>query len=328
MSKSTRLNALLMPLLILTLNGCWSDNPSDWYQDYLSRVARVQNVEKVTMTPTPLAHLPRKRELFIDIEPLSIGLLDSYQLRQCGLFNLIAERNSVLGKVADEFHRYDYQRQLLEGLVQCQANDIIDAQLKQKLAEIENHKQAQLNAHQWNLLYTSEAMQHQLSGNHWLEKALTPQVQQVGQALEYIQRAFSGEPYQIQQVQETLEKSAVIGNLDFSLVNATHQLDTVTRQLNTFDETIICSAQRDATKFKYLNNVFEQQYVGVIQPYMAQLDSYYQILNPVLTLFEPQPELHPYVYPLVNNHNQFRRAIRDHVNYWQQLFKRCGRQVG
>ena len=150
MIKVRTLTLLVLVLGTLVLSGCWSDTPRDWYQDYLSRVARVQGVEKITMTPSPYTNLPRKRELTIEIEPLSIGLLDSYQLRQCGLFNLIAERNSILGKVANEFHRYDYQRQLLMGLKQCQANNIIDAELKEKLAEIENQKQAQLKAHQWN----------------------------------------------------------------------------------------------------------------------------------------------------------------------------------
>ncbi|QSA19926.1 DUF3080 family protein, partial [Vibrio furnissii] len=31
------------------------------------------------------------------------------ELRKCALFSLIAERNSVLGKVQDEFRRFDYE---------------------------------------------------------------------------------------------------------------------------------------------------------------------------------------------------------------------------
>ena len=40
-----------------------------------------------------------------------------------------------------------------------------------------------LYQHQWNLAYTSHAMQEQLKGRHWLEQKLTDQVTQVNHAI-------------------------------------------------------------------------------------------------------------------------------------------------
>ncbi|MFX3791464.1 DUF3080 family protein, partial [Streptococcus suis] len=82
---------------------------------------------------------------------LSIGLIDSYQLRQCGLFNLIAERNSVLGKVADQFRNYDYQVALLAGVGKCLSSNELDPEIVELLKEIEQQKLAQFPLHQWNL---------------------------------------------------------------------------------------------------------------------------------------------------------------------------------
>lgn len=318
----------LIVVSLISLSGCMTDNPSDDFVQYLTRVARVQDAPQVEIQAVNDYQLPRKRDLRIEIPNLSIGLLDSYQLRQCGLFNLIAERNSVLGKVADPFRHYDYQQALLEGLNNCLASEQIDEELKSQLAVITEQKHPELALHRWNLLYASDAMQRQLTGSQWLEPELSQTVTQVNQALDSLKLALNQTDISVTQAQEVLEKTPILGPLNYSLAHASAQLKRVTLQLNQYDAEIICAERRDRTKFKYLNNVFEQQYVANIQPYMAQLDSYYQQLTANLDLFAPQPHIHPYRYPLELNHQAFRLAIRDHVNYWQGLFKRCGRKLG
>lgn len=318
----------LVVVACLILSACQSDSPSIFFDDYLTRVVRVQNAPQVESTLEEYVNLPRKRDLYIEIPSISIGLLDSYQLRQCGLFNLIAERNSVLGKVADEFRNYDYQNALLGGLSRCINSPQLDPELQQVLTEIGTQKRAQLALHQWNLLFASEAMQKQLQGNQWLEANLGQTVSEVNEALTRLNLAFHQSEEKTIDVQEILEKNNIIGNLNYSLVMATSKLNLVTHQLTEYDHTVICQPNHDTTKYQYLNNVFEQQYVAKVQPYMAQLDRYYQTLSANLTLLAPQPDIHNYVYPLTQNHQAFRLAVRRHVDYWQQLFKRCGRKLG
>ncbi|WP_237767903.1 DUF3080 domain-containing protein [Vibrio bivalvicida] len=318
---------MLIPTLF-ALTACQADSPSIFFDDYLTRVARVQDAPEVGKESDSYTNLPRKRDLYVEIPPVSIGLLESYQLRQCGLFNLIAEKNSVLGKVADEFRNYDYQRALLDGLSRCLNSDKLDQELTLKLADIEQKKRPQLSLHQWNLVFASDTMQKQLQGYQWLEANLGQTVLEVSQALKVLQLASYSSNSQVIEVQEVLEKSPIVGDLNYSLAMATTKLNQVTRQLSEYDHRIICATNRDSTKFKYLNNVFEQQFVGKVQPYMAQLDGYYQTLSSNLSLLDPKPNIHSYVYPLKKHHVEFRQAIRRHVDYWQQLFKRCGRKVG
>ncbi|MFA0552114.1 DUF3080 domain-containing protein [Vibrio lentus] len=319
------------PLLCLSmvLTGCFDDSPQNYFDDYQTKIANVQDADEIR-EDWELESFPRKRELFIEVPSLSIGLIDSYQLRQCGLFNLIAERNSVLGKVADEFRNYDYQVALLEGVGQCLSNNELESEIVELLREIEQQKLAQFPLHQWNLIYASEAMQSQMRGSQWLRADIGDQVRQTSDALEHINQALniplvSGKTTE---VQERLEKSSTLGDLYYSLSRASAELDTITQQLTTFDANIICGKQRDTTKFRYLNNVFEQQYIDKVQPYMAQLDGYYQQLAPQLVMFDAQPELHSYYFPIKDAHQAFRSSTRRHVDYWQQLFKRCGRKVG
>ncbi|WP_210442770.1 DUF3080 domain-containing protein [Vibrio crassostreae] len=319
------------PLIFLTvvLGGCFGEGPGDLFDDYQTKIARVQDADEIKEN-WEFESLPRKRELSLDVPSLSIGLIDSYQLRLCGLFNLIAERNSVLGKVADEFRNYDYQVALLEGVGKCLSSDELDPEIIELLREIEQQKLAQFPLHQWNLIYASDAMQSQMRGSQWLRADIGEQVRQTSDALEHINQALntslvSGKTIE---VQEVLEKSSTLGDLYYSLARASVELDTITKQLTTFDANIICGKQRDTTKFRYLNNVFEQQYIGKVQPYMAQLDGYYQQLASQLVMFDAQPELHSYYFPIKDTHQAFRASTRRHVDYWQQLFKRCGRKVG
>ena len=315
-------------LLSVFLVGCW-DSKGDMFDEYHSRVARVQDEDKTTQE-WQFDALPRKRKLNIDIEPISMGLLDSYQLRECGLFNLIAERNSVLGKVADPFRNFDYQVAFLNGLGDCLNHQGISSDVHQQLLNIEQQKRDQLAMHQWNLLYASDAMQSQLRGSQWISEDVNLKVQRVSDALNYLNQSFNATITlgSITEVQETLEKQVVLGDLHYSLSVATFELNQITEQLKTFDHKIICGKQRDTTKFRHLNNVFEQQFIGIVQPYMAQLDGYYQQLAPHLSLFEAQPQLHSYTFPLVETHQEFRATIRQHVDYWKSLFERCGRKVG
>ncbi|MBY7730917.1 DUF3080 domain-containing protein [Vibrio splendidus] len=321
----------LTPLcLTMVLTGCVDDSPQNYFDDYQTKIANVQDADEI-QEDWELESLPRKRELFIEVPSLSIGLIDSYQLRQCGLFNLIAERNSVLGKVADEFRNYDYQVALLEGVGKCLSNNELDPEIVELLREIEQQKLAQFPLHQWNLIYASDAMQSQMRGSRqWLRADIGEQVRQTSDALEHINLALntplvSGK---VIEVQERLEKSSTLGDLYYSLSHASVELDIITQQLTTFDASIICGKQRDTTKFRYLNNVFEQQYIGKVQPYMAQLDGYYQQLAPQLGMFDAQPDLHSYYFPIQDAHQAFRASTRRHVDYWQTLFKRCGRKVG
>ncbi|OBT00993.1 hypothetical protein A9261_02635 [Vibrio tasmaniensis] len=315
--------------LTMLLTGCFDDSPQNYFDDYQTKIANVQDADEI-QEDWELESLPRKRELFIEVPSLSIGLIDSYQLRQCGLFNLIAERNSVLGKVADEFRNYDYQVALLKGVGQCLSNNELEPEIVELLREVEQQKLAQFPLHQWNLIYASEAMQSHMRGSQWLRADIGEQVRQTGDALEHINQALdtplvSGKTTA---VQERLEKSSTLGDLYYSLSRASAELDTITQQLTTFDANIICGKQRDTTKFRYLNNVFEQQYIDKVQPYMAQLDGYYQQLAPQLAMFDAHPELHSYYFPIKDAHQAFRSSTRRHVDYWQQLFKRCGRKVG
>lgn len=319
-------------LLSGLISACgWSEHPVD--NKFTTYIKRISNVQQATMLPFPDAvsiTLPEPRELALPVADVSFGLFDSYELRECELFTLIAEKNSILGKVQDKFRNFDYQTQLILGINRCLLSDDISHQLKQELRHLAQLKREQLPAHFNNLVFTSHAMRAQLSGYHWVDQEISSITATQKQALYAVNVSyiFSREAHpghksvSLTPYQEIIEKSPLIGRLNYSMLNATLKLNTITEQLNQFDEKIICGVGRDSTRFKTLRNVFQLYYVETIQPYLAQIDRMYYQVSPYLAFTH---SAHPsYSYPTNKIHEEFRSSIARHVKYWQQLMQRCG----
>lgn len=319
-------------LSFFILSACdWRSNPIDsMFDTYIERIANVQDEPPMPLEANQNIILPPKRELYTDVAPITIGLLDSYELRKCDLFNLIADKNSSLGKVQDPFRNFDYQVNVIEGLNLCVQSQDISSVLKAQLTPILMQKMEQLPIHFSNLVFTSEAMRAQLSGYNWVEediKVIPSTLKSALETLEMYAESLSSTSQNLSfstlvSIQETLNKQTVLGRLNYSLVNATHKLKTTTSQLNANDQNIVCAKGRDKTRFNILRNVFQSYYVDKLQPYLANLDSQYLSIEPFLTFTDTT---HPiYIYPIRDNHAKFRDAIQQHVGYWKTLFERCG----
>lgn len=319
-------------LLLLSTSGC-EPNPTSIdasLETYLERISNVQQVDALSFPHIQAQQLADKRQLLIPIDPISLGLIDSYQLRYCDLFELIAERNSILGKVQDNFRNFDYQASLYKGLAKCVVEPKIDQALRQRLGSIREQKKTELTAHWNNLLFTSEAMHMQLTSHQWYwAKRDYGMIKQALTALnhwhEYVQNPDTVQtPDPITPYQQTLETMPLLGDLYFSMTNLTDWLTTLTNQLQRHDNLMLCGPNRDPTKVARLQNVFRKFYIGEIQPYLAQVDGAYMNIASVLSPFD-QPNS---PFPIKNVHQAFRQATLDHVAYWQGLFKRCGIKVG
>ncbi|WP_243977048.1 DUF3080 domain-containing protein [Vibrio natriegens] len=323
---------------ITLLSGCTDlFNPEQALLDkYHQRLANVLDVSSVEITSLPAITIPPRRALFQPLPRLTLGLLESYQLRQCGLFNLLADKNSQLGKVQDAFHDLDYQTSLLRTLNSCLNDFPISDDERQTLTLLYGQKWSHLHTHLDNLLFASETMQKQLTASDWLSVDNKNQIAMVSEAFNLLgnmyetpNKTISRLPdIHIVQYQEVLEKSRLMGRLYYSLVNASHWLNETTQLLDTNQSKITCGKNRDITTFRYLNNVFQSIYVKEVQPYLAYLDSTYQRLDSGVSLIEKRIDLHGESYGLMDAHNAFRKRTLEHIQFWQGLFKRCGVTVG
>ncbi|WP_104026837.1 DUF3080 domain-containing protein [Vibrio jasicida] len=328
--------ALVLPTTLLSGCNDWFNPEKAVFEKYNQRLANVLDTSESELEASPAVTIPDKRELFQELPRLSLGLLESYQLRQCGLFNLLAEKNSQLGKVQDAFYDFDYQTNLLRTLNGCMSDYPLSDEENTKLNGLYDQKWHHLTVHLDNMLLTSDAMRKQLTGSEWLPLESKDQVAHVRDAFLALDEMYQT-PYRalsrlpdvtIVNYQEEIEKTRLVGRLYYTLLDATHWLEQTTHMLEANQDKIICGANRDTTQFRYLRNVFQTIYVAEVQPYMAYVDSTYQQLDGGLSLVEKRMQAHGANYGIEKAHDQFREETIKHVQFWKNLFKRCGVKIG
>ncbi|MFG0731681.1 DUF3080 family protein [Photobacterium damselae] len=341
-------------LFIVVLNGCdtlsSSDSPFHIYAQRLANVLDTSFDERTVNTYLDIIPYPDNRDIYQTIPDIRIGLLDAYELRQCGLFHLIAERNSVLGKVQDKTRQLRYEILFLQGLRTCLATLDTKTDLYQQLVSIEQQKQQQIPQYLWNMLFTGEEWRKQFVINYqWINSKqqngfhafldAVRLVNYLSQSTEQQAIIPSNQLDLLLQSQAKLYKNPYFGRLLYSIAQSTAWLNAITHMLKDHQESIYCGSGRNNQKAQYLNNVFYKYYSQDIQSYLATLSSQYQQLQPLLLeLYQhslqhgitPSPQMSRYSQYYFANHlyRNFKQATLEHVEYWKTLFKRCNFPVG
>ena len=325
--------------LLLSLTGCFGDDPAiAQFETYQQRLANVVETDPLPLSEAISIPLPRKRDLLLPLADIRMGLLDAYELRECGLFQLIADRNSILGKVQDAFRHLDYEIKLLNTVAYCLTN-IENETLTEQLTALQEQKSQQLTTVYWNTFASSEAWRKQLipAGN-----ALIPPDEPFphSDALLAIARyanLIGQKPQEVDAIslQEPIEKQHYLGAVFLSLDESTRRLNTITQQLERDDHLIICGENRDPTRLNYLRNVFDTFFIGAVQPYVSKLNGLYLDVQPSLhqlnaSINAAPSDFQPYqdAYLKGDRYDEFQHAVKHHVQYWQSLFSRCQITVG
>ncbi|MGF1688969.1 DUF3080 domain-containing protein [Photobacterium japonica] len=338
---------MLCGLAITLLAGCDRHSADAQFDTYQARLANVLDVSAQSPDNIETVPFPDTRDLMLPVEDIRINLLDAYELRQCGLFNLIAERNSILGKVQDKTRQLRYELLFLHGLQHCLTVLPDDTDLYATLLDYQTKKQQQFPISLWNMLTTGKEWRQQFTLHY---QAFTPQ-QLYGfnaslAAFSYAQHLAthiaahnSISEKQANRVlfhQEQLHPYHYFGQLAYSIEHATLWLNTITTLLTNHEAAILCGENRNQQKATYLSNVFYKHFVSTLQPYLAELDSQYQQIQPfLLILLRPPrtidaPSLSRYYqyYIAGEQHQAFRDATLAHVDFWKRTFKRCNIRVG
>ncbi|RWX57070.1 DUF3080 domain-containing protein [Photobacterium chitinilyticum] len=340
---------LLVVILVFTflaLIGCEDNSAEDSLKTYNERLANVLDVSPSQAPDTDIPQLAKTRELALPIEDIRIGLLDAYELRKCGLFQLIAERNSVLGKVQDKTHRFRYELLFMDGLENCLETLPQDADILVDIKQLHQLKQQQLPIYLWNMLTTGEEWRKQF---RIYRRAFTlgnfPGSVENQEAMRYLlaihTALMNGEtvpPKQAERLlvfQQQIHTHRYFGQLVYSIARSRDWLNSSTRLLESNESRIICGTNRNQQKAIYLSNVFHRFFASDIQPYFAELDSQYrQIQISLQVLLQPpsavSTKFAPYYQSYIAGelHSSFREAIINHVKFWQRTFKRCQIKLG
>ncbi len=309
--------------------------------DYQQRVANTIDQPAITPDLPAPAQPPQARELRTFIEPLNLSFLDTLRLDQCPLGQLLAHRNSSLGRLTSGLRRYHQDRLIAQALVEC-AKLVEDSALQQRLAEAAVAKQNQLPLLAAQAIAEEKALQQSFRfGPAGLTELDASKFSPYLSALQTINRLLNPESPQLPSEQELeqalqqLEQGDYLQSLWRTLHDQDHYLIALTPLVAHLPKQGGCLSAGTPTRARVLRNVFIQYFSGPVQQQISQATREAQHVEPYFNALIDALQVHPNYQPLIAHYQSLQalptsltRNTREHVRYWQKFFEACDFKPG
>lgn len=339
--------AILIALVSL-LSACDPfSTPESMMDTYTSRLAYVLDADVEPITAISIEALPRPRDRRVEIEQLDISMLAFLSLYGCELQVVVAERNSILGRVMTPLNELRYQLRFIDKAQQCLPM-LEDDSLRQQLTLAIQHKRERLSAYFWNAIWSDEPMTVLLTRSKGLFSLKdNEQVSVLNEQLDTLIRLSQ----QLDTINDEtafedvvdIQQNWVFNPLAGQLVNSASLL---IRTLNHGSELMqqrienkpLCYQHKPNTQSENLKGLFFSVYIGRVQPYLAKTaQAGEQVFSRLQQLAGQQGAVMPEGFKLYYQNvltveragtvwQQLDDAIRLHTRRWQQLFSQCGMQ--
>lgn len=340
-------------LVTLSCAGCGDDGPSAMLDDYVERLAGVLRVDpgEVEGYRAQLLAYPARRHRRLPLADVRIGLLDFLDLRRCGLYRIVAERNSVLGRVMPVSQQLVYEHRLLVSLRACLRQlpgDGADRRaLREKLDQVEAIKIADLPRAYWNATFGSPEFEHMLSlaasplpvgaldrDSAAIERALD-RLAAIGPRLGHA--SLELDSGRLEGHYQALLARRLAGELLGAVDLLRHHLDAAAQVLETrLAQGPVCTPDKPGPSARAVEAVFREHYVARVRPYLAtvhrQARDWLTLVNRLAheqrghstpafdAYFEAQLSMQANgaLWP------RFQRARERHTQAWRAVLVQCG----
>lgn len=324
-------------LIILILAGC-SKAPSEINLDYHTRL----NTQLTLPELTP--YQDNKKLVvptFSNIDASTIGILQLNKLQHCQLGQLIAERNSQLGKVSGPSSEFVYNVRFIQMVPKCVAT-LNDAELTKQLNEVKQQKADLLFTYWEKMLFLDKQLASlYLPVSYSLLDVNQTQKQHIFNTLNYLTSVKSAlvnqEFNQINSAELEAHLATLFKNSYLpSLLRAMYEQIFILQQQNKALESVsfsdICKTGHNNISATVLTNIFSKFYGSKIQGYHNDLLREYMQVKPALLGLWQNQNQQPYksdlkIHPLSLDTSLKQYSVT-HVTWWQQLYKRCHIQPG
>ena len=332
------LRALGYVFVALWLTGC-SDVPTALtpLADYQTRVANTLQRETISYQVVPVPQLPDVRELRNEVPRVSISLLDSWRLDQCAAGQLIAQRNSALGKLEGGVSRYFFDRKLTQALADCVAalERSGDQALAKRLQNAYREKLQTLPASRQLALATDDALRHSLriaptsletADDDAFAATLAALDRVIAVLSEPISARTDSSDTQLEQALQRLHQSDYLPKLWRTL----HELHYYLRQLEPLLSELATAAGCDSRgrpeRAEVLHTVFLKYFIQQVQPQLGGFTRQGYAVNDrlqQLIAISEQPALQQYLQELSALTQRLNQSSKAHVQPWQDFFAAC-----
>ncbi len=309
------------------------------FEDYLVRLGRSLDQERVAITPSPPLAFPARRTLAIRYPRHSISLIELYKLADCELHELIARRNSILGKVARPSRQLVYELRFLALAQQCViVIQDTEAALASELAAVITVKQQQLPQRIWQAILGAEEWRQFWNAPQRLGDYPAQTSSVVMESLDYLNAAaaawLTGQwRVDSQLLEHHLQRMASgDGGALLSAWQLSHAyLAAATR---TIEQRIqrgpLCIKGMTSSKGRVFDTVTRKFFIGAVQPWLAAINRrQYELMAAVHRLEHTLNAASPASYRawMVNRDQLLEAATaapRQHVEAIRPVLESCG----
>lgn len=331
----TLYKALAISFLFL-LGGC--SEHKKIANDLADYNERLQSYTGILNAPTPNIYnleAPEKLTLKLGVEQLSINLREFHAFNDCSLNQLVAQRNTALGKMQLPSSRFAYESKLIFELLACQQNlknDNEKSELREKLAQWTTLKQQQLPLAWVNLITQSnETVAHFTGGSGYISGTSNDNFQATKQALTFLLKSKTEHPIDASALElhlQQLGNSTLLAKQWRTQILLKQELDNISSLLLTYLESNTCNNMKEEKSIEIMQNIFRIFFADRIQPVAGQLNHYHYQLSPLVTQLSESSKMPPEFVRYLSLHNKlnyeaYADAMQSHIKIWQQIFTRC-----
>ncbi len=320
----------MLALALATLTACGDacDVRPPRERALAAYVAAIDPDADVQDLASSLQRLPGYPQRSIEVPRRTIDLSGFLSLQGCALGERIGERNSGLGRVMMDSQRWVYEAAFLRDADVCLS--ALAEPERGELAAVIADKRADLSSVVWNAIWAGPEIQHlvALSGRD-LDPGATGAAGPANDALATLRR-LADDPLhvtapELEGALATLRGSTIGGDVLRALDALAHFLGAAADRLE---------AAATAPDCPRLRVVFERDYVGDLQPYIARTHRVGVALLPVLrALYEetsarssaPLPAVAAWAEQLgpTGVWGRYEAALARHTAAWRVLGERC-----
>lgn len=273
--------AMLLCVTLCSFLGCRSDSVSDRVFRYRAALESVLDAPSNEQLPRVRLRLPPRRDRRLDVSDHRIGFFDFLSTVGCPLSEVLAARNSALGKVLVPTRRLAHEVNVLSAIDDCLPT--LPEARATRLREQATYKRTDLPSHVWNAVWLDENLERFLSTAPaaFIGRGdPSDGAKQLAHAAEALERL---DVEALDSALHALRDDPSMGARLTDLVIATEELHRVVRLLAEHN----AKSQGDACndQSRRLSRVFESQYVA-FQPELAALDrTGHELISSLRSLF-------------------------------------------
>jgi hypothetical protein len=326
---------LLILAICFSLIGCGEHNKIvDDIEAYSQRLQSYTGIELPPDAGELSLRAPSKSEFKQNVVEININLREFYALQDCALNQLVAQRNTALGKMQMPSARYAYESQLILALKQCAQllNRSTDKALISKLRQWTHKKEKQLPISWANLITQSdEVYKHLSTNNGFISATANDNFVASKQALNFLLAARTTHPVDLTELEHHLQQlanSPLVARAWRTQLLITNKLNHISPLLIEYLKNNQCQSLQEKQSIEIMQNIFRKFFAENIQALAGELNKYHYQLSPLIEQLISSSYFNDSFKNYLRQHNSinyelYKQSMQKHITLWQDIFALC-----